>query len=55
MTDILRGGDFLMKPVVKAYKNDGELEVDVTALQDKGIGNQDIYVLSLDKSRTEKL
>src|SRR5699024_3919494 len=44
-----------MKPVVKAYKNDSELEVDVTALQDKGIGNQDIYVLSLDKSRTEKI
>src|SRR5699024_8216357 len=43
-----------MKPVVKAYKNDSELEVEVTALQDKGIGNQDIYVLSLDKCRTEK-
>ena len=26
-----------MKPVVKAYKNDSELEVDVTALQDKGM------------------
>src|SRR5699024_6726929 len=44
-----------MKPVVKAYKNDSELEVDVAALQDKGIGNQDIYVLSLDKSRTDKI
>src|SRR5699024_12539592 len=44
-----------MKPVVKAYKNDSELEVDVTALQDQGIGNQDIDVLSLDKSRTEKI
>ena len=44
-----------MKPVVKAYKNDSELEVDVAALQDKGIGNQDIYVLSLDKSRTDTI
>lgn len=44
-----------MKPVVKAYKNDSELEVDVAALQDKGIGNQGIYVLSLDKSRTDKI
>lgn len=44
-----------MKPVIKAYENDSELEVDVVALQDKGIGNQDIYVLSLDKSRTDKI
>lgn len=48
-------GGLCMTPVVKGYRIDGDLEVDVVALQDKGVGSQDMYVLSLDKSRTDKI
>lgn len=41
-----------MAPVVKPYTNDSELVADVKALKDRGIGSQDIYVLSDDKDRT---
>lgn len=44
-----------MPPVVKPYTNDSALVADVKALKDRGIGSQDIYVLSNDKNRTAEV
>src|SRR5699024_6429580 len=44
-----------MTPVGYGYRFEGDFEVDVVALQDKGLDNQDMYVLSLDKNRTDKI
>ncbi|MGO1420390.1 MAG: general stress protein, partial [Staphylococcus equorum] len=44
-----------MAPVVKPYTNDSALVADVKALKDRGIGSQDIYVLSNDKNRTAEV
>ena len=45
----------LMAPVVKPYTNDSVLVADIKALKDRGIGSQDIYVLSDDKDRTAEV
>ncbi|PTI36819.1 general stress protein, partial [Staphylococcus succinus] len=34
-----------MKPVIKAYVNVDELEVDIKTLKDQGVNVQNIYVL----------
>ncbi|MGX5789582.1 general stress protein [Staphylococcus equorum] len=44
-----------MKPTVKKYTNDGELEADVNALKDQEIDVKDIYVLSHDPDRTKRI
>ncbi|HLR20335.1 MAG TPA: general stress protein [Staphylococcus sp.] len=44
-----------MAPVIKPYTNDSELEADIKALKDRGIASQDIYILSNDKERTNKV
>ncbi|MEB7672627.1 general stress protein [Staphylococcus equorum] len=48
-------GMIRMPPVVKPYTNDSALVADVKALKDRGIGSQDIYVLSNDKNRTAEV
>ncbi|MBN6204808.1 general stress protein [Staphylococcus saprophyticus] len=44
-----------MKPTVKKYENDKELETDINALKEHGIGTKDIYVLSHDPDRTSRI
>lgn len=44
-----------MKPMVREYTNDEKLMQDVKALKDKGIDNKEIYILSHDDDRTERI
>ncbi|VEH76999.1 heat stress induced protein [Bacillus licheniformis] len=44
-----------MKPVVRQYTNDEKLMKDVEELREIGVAREDIYVLSHDDDRTERL
>lgn len=44
-----------MKPVVREYTNDQKLMQDVKELQQLGVAKEDVYVLSHDDDRTERL
>ncbi|MCY8851692.1 general stress protein [Bacillus inaquosorum] len=44
-----------MKPVVKEYTNDEQLMKDVEELQQMGVAKEDVYVLTHDDDRTERL
>ncbi|MFC3039938.1 general stress protein [Virgibacillus xinjiangensis] len=44
-----------MKPFIKAYTNDEQLKTDVSVLKDKGINKDDVYVISHDEDRTERV
>ncbi|WP_226579962.1 general stress protein [Halobacillus litoralis] len=44
-----------MKPLVREYTNDETLMGDVKRLKDEGIDNQDIYILSHDDDRTDRI
>ena len=44
-----------MKPTVKEYTNDEVLKQDVTELKNQGIDKQDIYILSHDDERTNRV
>lgn len=44
-----------MKPLIREYTNDEKLMSDVTSLKNKGIDNKDIYILSHDDDRTDRI
>ncbi len=44
-----------MKPVVREYSNDETLQRDVEQLKSLGVAREDIYVLSHDDDRTERI
>lgn len=44
-----------MKPVVKKYTNDEELEIEINTLKDQNIDTKDIYILSHDPDRTSRI
>ncbi|MBU0438850.1 general stress protein [Staphylococcus succinus] len=44
-----------MKPVVKKYVNDEELEIEINTLKDQSISPKDIYILSHDSDRTSRI
>lgn len=44
-----------MKPVVREYTNDEKLVQDVEELQRLGVSREDVYVLSHDDDRTERV
>lgn len=44
-----------MTPIVKEYTNDGNLEKDINTLKEQNIAVKDIYVLSHDPDRTERI
>ncbi|MBN9654257.1 general stress protein [Halobacillus litoralis] len=44
-----------MKPTVREYTNDERLMEDVKRLKDEGIDNKDIYILSHDDDRTDRI
>ncbi|MEC0793319.1 YflT domain-containing protein [Bacillus licheniformis] len=44
-----------MKPVARQYTNDEKLMKDVEELREIGVAREDIYVLSHDDDRTERL
>lgn len=44
-----------MRPIVKKYTNDEELEVEINTLKDQNINAKDIYILSHDPDRTSRI
>ncbi|MBH0228891.1 general stress protein [Halobacillus yeomjeoni] len=44
-----------MKPLVREYSNDEKLMEDVKSLKQKGIDNENIYILAHDDDRTERI
>ncbi|WP_100011140.1 general stress protein [Lentibacillus sediminis] len=44
-----------MKPFIKEYTNDEQLKTDVSVLKDKGVNKDDVYILSHDDDRTERV
>ncbi|GAB3064264.1 YflT domain-containing protein [Virgibacillus ainsalahensis] len=44
-----------MKPFIQEYSNDEKLKTDVSILKDKGINKEDIYIMSHDNDRTERV
>lgn len=44
-----------MKPFVKEYTNDEQLKADVKSLKDKGVKKEDVYILSHDDDRTNRV
>lgn len=44
-----------MKPLLREYTNDEKLMQDVTSLKNQGIDNKDIYILSHDDDRTDRI
>ncbi|ARI77725.1 general stress protein [Halobacillus mangrovi] len=44
-----------MKPILREYTNDEKLMQDVTSLKNQGIDNKDIYILSHDDDRTDRI
>ncbi|EQB36612.1 MULTISPECIES: general stress protein [Virgibacillus] len=44
-----------MKPFIKEYTNDEKLKADIQVLKDKGIHKDDVYILSHDDDRTNRL
>ncbi|BBP87771.1 hypothetical protein BsIDN1_13890 [Bacillus safensis] len=47
--------EYKMKPVVREYSNDETLQKDVEQLKALGVAREDIYVLSHDDDRTERI
>lgn len=45
----------MMKPFVKEYTNDEQLQNAVSLLKDKGVKSEDVYVLSHDDDRTDRI
>jgi len=44
-----------MKPFVKEYTNDEQLKTAVKSLKDKGVKKEDVYILSHDDDRTDRV
>ncbi|HLR18905.1 MAG TPA: general stress protein [Staphylococcus sp.] len=44
-----------MSPIVKAYSNDEEIEININTLKDQKINAKDVFVLSHDSDRTERI
>lgn len=44
-----------MTPIVKAYSNDEDIEININTLKDQKINAKDIYVLSHDADYTERI
>ncbi|MFA1818762.1 general stress protein [Virgibacillus oceani] len=44
-----------MKPFIKEYTNDEQLVNDVSTLKDRGIDKDNVYVLSHDDDRTDRI
>ncbi|MGP4062382.1 general stress protein [Halobacillus sp. H74] len=44
-----------MKPLIREYTNDEILMKDIKSLKDKGIDNKEIYILSHDDDRTDRI
>ncbi|MFP5163833.1 general stress protein [Rhodococcus hoagii] len=44
-----------MTPIVKAYSNDEDIEININTLKDQKINAKDIYVLSHDADHTERI
>ncbi|MFC2947400.1 general stress protein [Virgibacillus sediminis] len=44
-----------MKPFIKGYTNDEQLKTDVSVLKDKGVNKDDVYIISHDEDRTERV
>ncbi|GAA0420274.1 MAG: general stress protein [Bacillota bacterium] len=44
-----------MKPFIKEYTNDQQLKEAIQILKDKGIHKEDVYVLSHDDDRTNRI
>ncbi|PAV28816.1 general stress protein [Virgibacillus profundi] len=44
-----------MKPFIQEYINDEKLKTDVSILKDKGVNKDDVYILSHDDDRTNRL
>ncbi len=44
-----------MTPIVKVYSNDEEVEVNINTLKDQQINAKDVFVLSHDPDRTERI
>lgn len=44
-----------MKPFVKEYTNDEKLQNDVSMLKDKGVNKENVYILSHDNDRTNRI
>lgn len=47
--------DSTLKPFIKEYTNDEKLQNDVNILKDKGIDKNDVYILSHDDDRTDRI
>jgi hypothetical protein len=43
------------KPLVREYTNDAELQKDVISLKNRGVDKEDVYVLSHDDERTNRV
>ena len=44
-----------MTPIVKVYSNDEEIEVNINTLKDQKINAKDVFVLTHDPDRTERI
>lgn len=44
-----------MKPVIKEFKDDVELMKEVKSLADKGVSKENLYVMSHDEDRTDRV
>jgi hypothetical protein len=44
-----------MKPFIKEYTNDEQLATDVNLLKDRGVEKENVYILSHDDDRTERI
>ncbi len=45
----------MAKPIVREYVNDEELKNDVKELQNRGLDKDDVYVISHDEDRTNRV
>lgn len=52
---IFEGGNIVSRPVVREYQNDEKLKSDIEELSNIGVSKDDIYVLSHDDDRTERV
>ncbi len=44
-----------MKPFIKEYTNDEQLVTDVSILKDRGVDKNNVYVISHDNDRTDRI
>lgn len=44
-----------MKPFIKEYTNDEQLVTDVSILKDRGLDKNNVYVISHDNDRTDRI